>query len=220
MIQFIHVTKIIENKYTVLDDVSFQIQGGEFAFLTGPSGAGKTTIMRHIYMQDIPTTGQVFCCGFTSHEIRSGDLPFLRRRLGIVFQDFKLMNDRNVFENVAVSLRISGEKEQTIKKKVMQVLGDVGLNYKIFDYPEHLSGGEQQRLAIARAIANDPYVLLADEPTGNLDLQTGREIVALLRRINAAGTAILMATHDVQLIEKMPYRVLRIEHGKMLTREY
>ena len=220
MIQFTHVKKVIDGKYTVLDDVSFLIQRGEFAFLTGPSGAGKTTLLKHIFMEELPTEGQVFVCGFNSHDVRKDDLHLLRRRLGVVFQNFKLMYDRTVFENVAIALRITGERERVIKKKVLSVLADVGLSHKLLEYPDHLSGGEQQRLAIARAIANDPYVLLADEPTGNLDIETGREIVTLLRRINAAGTAVLMATHDIHLMDNLPYRVLRIEHGKMVSREY
>jgi cell division transport system ATP-binding protein len=219
MIQFTHVTKIIDNKYTVLDDVSFLIQRGEFVFLTGPSGAGKTTIIKHIYMGELPTRGQIFVYGFNSHEITPEQMPFLRRRLGVVFQSFKLMFDRTVFENIAVVMRITGLRERAIRKKVFQVLAEVGLSHKVFEFPERLSGGEQQRLAIARAIANDPYVLLTDEPTGNLDEETGKEIINLLRRINAAGTAIIMATHDTHLIEKMPYRTLRIDRGRMMTRE-
>ncbi len=221
MIQFTHVTKTLEGKYTILDDVSFFIHRGEFVFLTGPSGAGKTTIIRHIYMEDFPTHGQVFCCGFNSHEVEKSvsRLPMLRRRLGIVFQDFKLLYDRSIFENVAIALRIAGEGNRSLKKKVLQILAEVGLSHRIHDFPEHLSQGEQQRLAIARAIVNDPYVLLADEPTGNLDIKTGMDIVNLLRRVNANGTAVIMATHDIQIVEKLPYRNLRIDGGKMLSRE-
>lgn len=219
MIQFTHVTKVIDGKFTVLEDVSFFVHRGEFVFLTGPSGAGKTTILKHIFMEEIPTRGQVSVCGYQSHEMEDRKLPFLRRRLGIVFQDFKLFFDRSVYENVAIALRITGERERTIKKKVLQVLADVGLSHRLQDSPHRISWGEQQRLAIARAIANDPYVLLADEPTGNLDINTGSEIIGLLRKINANGTAVIMATHDVHLIEKLPYRNLRMQNGKMLSRD-
>ena len=216
MIQFSHVTKTIDNKFTILEDVNFYIHRGEFVFLTGPSGAGKTTLLRHIYMEELPTQGQVFVCGFQSHDMTKSQLPFLRRRLGVVFQDFKLLFDRNVFENIAIGLRITGEKEIVIKKKVLHVLAEVGLSHRLQDYPERISWGEQQRLAIARAIVNDPYVLLADEPTGNLDIDTGSEILNLLRRINASGTSVVMATHNIQLIEKIPCRNLHIEHGKIV----
>lgn len=219
MIQFTHVTKLIDNKFTVLDDVSFFIHRGEFVFLTGPSGAGKTTIIKHIYMSEYPTKGQVFVCGFTSHEMNGELLPVLRRRIGVVFQDFKLLFDRNVYENVSIVLRITGEKEKHLKKKVLRVLAEVGISHKLYEYPGRLSQGEQQRVAIARAIINDPYVLIADEPTGNLDVDTGMAIIDLLRRINANGTAVIMATHDIHLIKNMDCRVLKMEHGKMITRE-
>ncbi len=218
MIKFTHVTTIIDKKIAILDDVNFYLHQGEFAFLTGPSGAGKTTILRHIFMDELPTEGQIFVCGFQSYEMTKEQLPFLRRRLGIVFQDFKLLLDRNVYNNIAIGLRIVGESERAIKKKVLKVLAEVGLSHKIYDSPRYLSLGEQQRLSIARAIINDPYVLLADEPTGNLDEKTGREIVELLRRINANGTSVIMATHDVHLIKRMPYRVLRIENGKLVSK--
>jgi cell division transport system ATP-binding protein len=222
MIQFAHVTKTVNHKFSILEDINLFIHRGEFVFLTGPSGAGKTTLMRHIYMEDFPSSGQVFVCGFNSFDVQKNNshLPFLRRKLGVVFQDFKLLFDRTVYENVALALRITGQNESGIKKKVIQVLAKVGLSHKIYEEPEHLSWGEQQRITIARAIANDPYVLLADEPTGNLDAKTGGEIISLLRQINRSGTAVIVATHDIHLIERMPYKVIRIENGKMTNRQY
>jgi len=222
MIQFTHVTKVLGDNDVILDDISFLIHRGEFVFLTGPSGAGKTTLLKHIYMDEFPTKGQTFVSGFHSQDLQKypEQIPFLRRKMGIVFQDFKLFPDRNVFENVAITLRITGEKEKVIKKKVLKVLSEVGLSHKMRFDTNNLSWGEQQRVAIARAIINDPYVLLADEPTGNLDIDTGQEIVQLLRRINENGTAVLMATHDLHLIETMPFRVLRLENGRLVSRAY
>lgn len=216
MIQFSHVTKRYDNSYEALNDVSFFIDKAEFVFLTGASGAGKTTLLKHIYMEEMPTSGQVFICGFDSKYMRNKDLPYLRRKLGIVFQDFKLLNDRNVYENVAFALRAIGKRERDIKRKVFEVLALTGLSHKCFNFPNQLSGGEQQRVSIARAIVNDPWVLLADEPTGNLDVVVSQEIFKLLQTINSWGTTVIMATHDLQLISPYHYRHLILSRGTLI----
>ncbi|NLP02590.1 MAG: cell division ATP-binding protein FtsE [Fibrobacter sp.] len=215
MIQFSHVTKKYD-EYEALNDVSFFIDKAEFVFLTGASGAGKTTLLKHIYMEELPSSGQVFTCSFDSKYIRNRDLPYLRRKLGIVFQDFRLLNDRNVFENVAFALRAIGKRERDIKRKVFEVLALTGLSHKCFNYPNQLSGGEQQRVSIARAIVNDPWVLLADEPTGNLDEAVSQDIFKLLQTINSWGTTVIMATHDLQLIKPYHYRQLILSRGSLI----
>ncbi|NLE01720.1 MAG: cell division ATP-binding protein FtsE [Fibrobacter sp.] len=213
MIQFLHVTKRFDNTYDALSDVSFFIDKAEFVFLIGASGAGKTTLLKHIYMEEFPSSGEVFVCGYDSKYIKKSDLPFLRRKMGIVFQDFRLLNDRNIFENVAFALRVTGKKERYIKRKVIEVLSLTGLSHKCYNFPNQLSGGEQQRVAIARAIVNDPWVLLADEPTGNLDLAVSKEIFELLQTINSWGTTVIMSTHDLNLIEPYHYRRLELSRG-------
>lgn len=216
MIQFTHVSKSYEKTSSVFQDLSFKIEKAEFIFLTGNSGAGKTTLLKLIYMEELPTSGSVFVCGFDSRKMDHHQLPFLRRKLGIVFQDFRLLDDRNVYENVAFTLRVIGKNEHIIKRKVFEVLSLTGLSHKCFHYPHQLSGGEQQRVAIARAIANDPWVLLADEPTGNLDIGISQEIFKLLQLINSWGTTVIMATHDLSLIEPYHYRQLILSKGKIV----
>jgi cell division transport system ATP-binding protein len=216
MIQFSHVSKIYDNQFEALVEVSFFIDKGEFVMLTGASGAGKTTLLKHIYMEETPSSGHVFVCGFESKYIRRKDIPHLRRKLGIVFQDFRLLHDRNVFENVAFAMRVTGAPERAIKRKVFEVLAMTGLSHKVSNLPAQLSGGEQQRVCIARAIVNDPWVLLADEPTGNLDIGVSEEIFALLRKINSWGTTVIMATHDLHCIERYHYRQLVLHRGKLI----
>ncbi|MDQ7053029.1 MAG: cell division ATP-binding protein FtsE [candidate division KSB1 bacterium] len=199
-----------------LKQVNLTVEQGEFVFLVGPSGAGKSTVLKLIYMQERPGLGQVQVGQFNSAKIRPRDIPYLRRQLGIVFQDFRLLEDRNVFENVAFALRVIGTRPKEIKKRVLRVLGDVGISHKRYQMPYHLSGGEQQRVAIARALVNEPMVLLADEPTGNLDPQTAEEIMQLLEEINMRGTAVLMATHNYDLVKRYNHRVVRIEGGVTL----
>lgn len=217
MIQFSHVFKRYDTSSAVLHDLSFFIDKAEFVFLTGSSGAGKTTLLKHIFMEELPTSGSVFICGFDSNKMKTKNLPFLRRKLGIVFQDFRLLNDRNIFENVAFTLRVIGTKEHTIKRKVFEVLSLTGLSHKCFNYPHQLSGGEQQRVAIARAIVNDPWVLLADEPTGNLDISISHEIFKLLQLINSWGTTVIMATHDLNFIKQYHYRQLILSQGELIS---
>ncbi len=213
MIEFSHVNKRFDGKFNALNDINLFIDKGEFVFLTGASGAGKTTLLKHIYMEELPSTGQVFVCGYESKYIRRFDIPRLRRKLGIVFQDFRLLLDRNVFENVAFAIRVTGLKERLVKRKVFEVLAQTGLSHKTSYIPTQLSGGEQQRVCIARAIANDPMVLIADEPTGNLDIDISMEIFELLKKINSWGTTVIMATHDTHITEKYHYRKITLDHG-------
>jgi cell division transport system ATP-binding protein len=213
MIQFSHVTKLYGPSFEALADVSFFIDKGEFVFLTGASGAGKTTLLKHIYMEEFPTKGQVFVGGHDSKYTRPADVPKLRRKLGIVFQDFRLLSDRDIFENVAFAMRVTGKREREVKRKVFEVLAQTGLSHKCSYFPQQLSGGEQQRVCIARAIVNDPWILLADEPTGNLDVGVSRDILALLQTINSWGTTVLMATHDFYLMQTYHYREIVLDRG-------
>jgi cell division transport system ATP-binding protein len=187
----------------VFKDLNFKVNEGEFVFIAGPTGSGKSTLLRLIYMDIFPNRGKVIVGKFDSSKIKRKHIPYLRRRLGIVFQDFKLLEDRNVFENVALALHVTGAKKKEVNKKVLTSLAEVGLSHKKNNMPEELSGGEQQRVAIARAIANEPFLILADEPTGNLDPDTSIEIIELLKKINLRGTSIIMATHNYSLIERV-----------------
>jgi cell division transport system ATP-binding protein len=216
MIRFTHVTKEYPRTGVALNDVSFRINKGEFAFLTGPSGAGKSTILKLVFMEERPTSGDVRVSGIHASRIRRKDIPLLRRKLGIVFQDFRLLEDRTAEENVAFALEVTGAPRGAIPAKVSRLLTQVGLAAKGTSYPRELSGGEQQRVAIARALVNDPIVLLADEPTGNLDERATRGIFQLLRDINAAGTAVLMATHNLELVRRSDYRVMELNHGQIV----
>ncbi|MCK6559618.1 cell division ATP-binding protein FtsE [candidate division KSB1 bacterium] len=196
-----------------LKSVNLTVRKGEFVFLVGPTGAGKSTVLRMIYMAEKPSDGTVVVGRFNSKTITSGQIPLLRRQLGIVFQNFRLLEDRNVYDNVAFALIVTGCKQREIKRNVLRVLANVGLSHKRYSMPHELSGGEQQRVAIARALVNNPFVLLADEPTGNLDPVATAGIMELLDKINARGTAILMATHHYNLVEGVGKRVVRIEGG-------
>jgi len=196
-----------------IENVSFSIAPGEMAFLVGPSGAGKSTVLKTIYLEEWPQEGHVVVGEYNSLFIDYREIPFLRRRLGVVFQDFKLLDDRDVFGNVAFVLQVIGIKRKEIKRRVLRALADVGLSHKSRKFPKELSGGEQQRIAIARAIVNEPYILLADEPTGNLDPVTSQGIMEVLQRINARGTSILMATHNDEMVKKYNGRILHIQHG-------
>ena len=212
MIKFLNVTKEYA-KGAALSAVSFHVPKGEFCFITGHSGAGKTTAMKLIYMAERPSAGEVRVSGFSSTRIGGRDIPRLRRRLGIVFQDFRLLPDRTAEENVAFALEVTGARRSTVGPRVMRVLAQVGLTGKAHQYPRELSGGEQQRVAIARALVNDPTVLLADEPTGNLDDRATRGIFQLLRDINAAGTAVIMATHDLDIVKSVNAHLVELQHG-------
>src|SRR5947208_8303379 len=218
MIRFDKVTKSYPRAAgaTALRDVSFRLGKGEFAFLTGPSGAGKSTILKLLYMAERPTSGEVRISGYSSDRVKQREIAELRRRLGIVFQDFQLLEDRTAEANVAFALEVIGTPRANIPGKVARALTQVGLASKSTALPRELSGGEQQRVAFARALVNDPFVLIADEPTGNLDDRATRGIFQLLREINASGTAVLMATHNLELVRSTEYRTLELNHGRIV----
>ncbi len=203
-------------KHFALRDINLQIANGEFVFLVGRSGAGKSTLLKMIYMDDYPTEGQVVVGPFVSTRMKRNTIPHLRRRVGIIFQDFRLLENRTVFENIALAMKISGAGLGETKRQVTDILTRVGLYHKRYDYPAVLSGGEQQRVAIARAAVNQPAILLADEPTGNLDPLVTRNILNLLFKINAAGTAVLMATHDLELVRSFGQRIIYLEDGSIV----
>ncbi|MGE5144277.1 MAG: cell division ATP-binding protein FtsE [Acidobacteriota bacterium] len=216
MIKLTNVFKTYAKGGLALKDVTFHIAKGEFAFLTGHSGAGKSTVLKLIYADERPTEGEVRVSGYVVTDLSPREVPHLRRRLGIVFQDFRLLEDRTAEENVAFALEVTGARRSTIPARVMRVLTQVGLAAKAGAYPRELSGGEQQRVAIARALVNEPQVLLADEPTGNLDERATRGVFQLLRDINASGTAVVMATHDLELVRTAPYRVIELQEGAVV----
>jgi cell division transport system ATP-binding protein len=216
MIRFSHVIKEYPRTGRALNDVSFHLGKGEFAFLTGPSGAGKSTILKLVFMEERPTSGDVRVSGLQASSVAHREIPALRRRLGIVFQDFRLLDDRCAADNVAFALEVTGAPRDSIPAKVSRLLTQVGLASKGTSFPRELSGGEQQRVAIARALVNDPMVLVADEPTGNLDDRATRGVFQLLRDINAAGTAVLMATHNLELVRRSPFRVIEINRGQIV----
>lgn len=203
------------DKRFLLHDINLKINKGEFVYLIGKTGSGKTTLLRSIYMDLLPSKGNIIVDRFSSSTIKRKQIPLLRRKVGVVFQDFKLLWDRSVFDNVAFALRVVGSPRRKIKSKVLSVLTQVGLHHRRYHLPEKLSGGEQQRIAIARALANEPFILLADEPSGNLDPEASNGILDLLEDINRKGTAILMATHNYNLIQKYPHRTLVLEEGRL-----
>jgi cell division transport system ATP-binding protein len=214
MIQFFNVDLDYSDK-RILHHVTFHIKKSEFVYLIGPTGAGKSSVLRLIYFDEFPDSGTVIVNQYSSAKIKIRDIPFIRRKLGVVFQDFKLLPDRNVFENVAFALRVTGAKSSIIKKKVQRVLNEISLGHKRNHFPRQLSGGEQQRVAIARALINEPFILLADEPTGNLDPKSAIEILEILENINKRGTAVLMATHNYSLIKQFPHKTLSMLHGEL-----
>lgn len=199
-----------------VENVNLFVRNGEFVFLVGPSGAGKSTILKLIHLEEFPDRGHILLDGYNTREIALSDVPYIRRKIGMIFQDFKLLRDRNVFENISFAMEVVGARRSKINKRVLEVLRDVGLSHKKLKMPRELSGGEQQRVAIARAIVNEPFVILADEPTGNLDEENRDEILALLKKINNQGTSIVMATHDFEMGKQSGYRVLQIKNGTIL----
>ncbi|MCC7459940.1 MAG: cell division ATP-binding protein FtsE [Proteobacteria bacterium] len=213
MIQFFRVTKKYDEKTTVLQDLNLDIEKGEFVFLTGKSGAGKTTLMKMIFCEEFPSDGQIIVDGRNISRLKPVQIAQLRRTIGVVFQDFKLISTRTVFDNVALALQVMGVPYSDVRRKVTTILRMVGLEQHIHSYPLELSGGEQQRVAIARALVNDPKILLADEPTGNLDPALALEIIDLFQNIHIRGTTILMATHERSLVERVRGRELKLEKG-------
>jgi len=216
VIRFSKVFKAFTKDSLALKDISFRIARGEFVFFTGHSGAGKSTVLRLIYADEPPTSGTVWVLGSHMHEVSRREIAGLRRRMGIVFQDFRLLEERTAEENVAFALEVTGARHNAISPKVMRVLTQVGLAAKAHAYPRELSGGEQQRVAIARALVNDPVVIIADEPTGNLDERATRGVVQLLRDINAMGTAVIMATHDLSIVRPTSYRTVELQDGAIV----
>jgi cell division transport system ATP-binding protein len=220
VIEFSHVFQNYGQPVNILTGVSFRIEPREFVFLLGPSGAGKTTVLRHIYMQDIPSRGVVTVENFTSSRVTPPEKTDLRRRLGIVFQDFRLLPDRNVLENVAFPLHLQGLDQAYIQRRGLKLLAETGIANKATENVTRLSAGEKQRVCIARALVNDPIILLADEPLANLDPANAVEIFKLLMHINAGGTAVLMASHRLDLLEQNQYRAIRLEGGRVVSREF
>jgi cell division transport system ATP-binding protein len=215
VIHFYHVTKRFDRYSTALHDVTFQIEKGEFVFLTGPSGAGKSTLLKLILRQMTSTEGQIVVNGRNLNAMKQSQLPYFRREIGMVFQDFKLIERMTVFENLSFILTVLNVPPKEHKKKAYQALRTVNLHHKLNAYPPHLSGGEQQRVAIARALINDPLVLIADEPTGNLDPDLSHEIVQIFSEANLRGSTVLLATHDRDLIRSSGRRCITLEHGRI-----
>lgn len=212
----------IENVYfdyanqPVFSDLNLEMKEGDFAFLIGKSGAGKTTLLQFIYFNIKPQSGNVILQEYNSATIKPKDIPLIRRKIGVVFQDFKLLNNRNVYDNLAFVLEVTNTPRREIKRKVNNALSEVGLSHKRLNMPDELSGGEKQRVAIARALLNEPILILADEPTGNLDPDTSNEILEILLKINKRGTAVLVATHNYEIVRKVNTRIFKIEDGKVI----
>lgn len=220
MIEFRNVSKHYEDAGNIaLSDASFTIENGEFVFLVGSSGAGKTTITKLLMRETNVSEGEIFLDGIDITKLPDKEIPYLRRKMGVVFQDFRLLEDRTVYENVEFAMRVVGASSREIRKRVPEVLNEVGLNYKAKMYPRQLSGGEQQRVAVARALANHPLILLADEPTGNLNPKTAMEIMDILEEINRMGTTIIMATHAKDIVDVMKKRVIEVQDGNIIRDE-
>lgn len=218
MIEFNHVSKVYSsNKAAALKDVTLKIEKGEFAFIVGSSGAGKSTLLKLLLKEEEPTSGEIYVNGFRLSKLRRGKVPMLRRSMGIVFQDFRLIPTMNVFNNVAFAQRCTNVSSRQIKRNVPYILGLVGLHDKAKCMPNELSGGEQQRVALARALINNPSLIIADEPTGNIDPELSYKIVELLTDINKAGTTILMVTHEHELVHEFNNRVITLENGRIVA---
>ncbi|MGB9838960.1 cell division ATP-binding protein FtsE [Thermovenabulum sp.] len=219
MIEMYNVTKIYSGGHVALQDITVKIQKGEFVFIVGPSGAGKSTFIKLLIREEMPTKGQIFFNGKNITRMRHSQVPFLRRRIGVVFQDFRLLPQKTVYENVAFAMEVIEAPLREIKKRVPKVLEMVGLSHKMNAKPHELSGGEQQRVSLARALVNNPDVIIADEPTGNLDPDTSWEIMKLLNEINMNGTTLIVATHAKDIVNAMRKRVLQLDSGKLVRDE-
>lgn len=216
MIHLVDVSKQYANGVKALDRISLQINQGEFVYLVGPSGSGKSTLMKMLYREELPNRGKIQVGKFIVTKMKEKEVPMLRRHLGVVFQDFKLLPKLTVFENVAYAMEVTGKGRREIKKRVNEVLDQVGLRHKMHQLPAELSGGEQQRIAIARAIVNKPAILVADEPTGNLDPETALGILKLLETINALGTTVIMGTHNDYFVNQYKHRVIQLSKGRLV----
>ena len=216
MIKCEHVTKVYKDSVTALQDVNLEITKGEFVFVVGPSGSGKSTLIRLLLKEEEPTSGDIYVAGKNIGRLTRWKVPELRRNIGTVFQDFKLLPNRTVFQNVAFALEVIGKPKHVVDQRVPEILELVGLGDKLNNFPDELSGGEQQRVSVARAFVNRPLILLADEPTGNLDPATSVEIMKLLDRINRTGTTVIMATHDNAIVDAMRRRVIELDSGKVV----
>ena len=217
MIEFKNVTKAYNGNYFALEDVSLNIKDGEFISIVGKSGAGKTTLLRLLTHEEMPTQGEVVIDGVNVVDIKEKDIPLLRRMVGTIFQDFKLLNNKTAYENVAFALEISGAPDEKIAEDVPQVLSVVGLDDKMNNFPHELAGGEKQRVSIARALIHRPKILLADEPTGNLDLTNKFDVAELLKKINGFGTTVVLATHDDKVVNLIGRRVVALDKGKIVS---
>lgn len=213
------VSKVYPGGSVALQKVNIHIEPGEFVFVVGPSGAGKSTFIKMLFREVLPTTGSIFVNGVDILSLTPNEIPYMRRQLGIIFQDYRLLPDRTVYENVAFAMEVIETPRRKIKRRVLNVLDLVGLRHRADAYPNELSGGEQQRIAIARAIVNDPIMVIADEPTGNLDPETSWDIMEIFKEINAEGTTIVMATHDKEIVDAMGKRVIAIEDGNIVRDE-
>ena len=216
MIQLFHVKKAYPGDAPVLDDITLRIEKGEFVWLTGPSGAGKSTLLKLLFCAETPTSGQILVGGRNIGRLTQAGIPYLRRNIGVVFQDFRLLDNRTVVENVGYALEVLGASDGEIREKALKRLEQVGLKHKATSLPRRLSGGEQQRVAIARALVNEPTILLADEPTGNLDPSLTDSILTLLFDANARGTTVIVATHDRSLLTRYHRRTIGLEKGKLV----
>ncbi len=220
MIHFKEVSVEYPNGVRALSDVSLSICKGDFAFIVGPTGSGKSTLLKLLYREMLPTQGSIVVDGQEVTTLKPAEVPFLRRKLGIVFQDFKLLPQKNIWENLAFALRVVGAQPKEIRRRIGDALGLVGLTHRCDSFPGQMSGGEQQRAAIARALVNNPTVLIADEPTGNLDPDTSWEIMQLLDQINVRGTTVLVATHDRDIVDRMKKRVIQLDGGFLVRDEH
>jgi cell division transport system ATP-binding protein len=216
MISLQHVSKKYKTTIIALDDVNVEVEKGEFVFIVGPSGSGKSTMLRLLLKEELPSSGAIYVAGKSLDKLSPWKVPYLRRNIGTVFQDFKLLLDKTVFENVAFALEVIGKPKNVIDQRVPEILDYVGLGDKLNAYPNELSGGEQQRVSMARACVNRPLILLADEPTGNLDPTTSVDIMRLLDKVNRIGTTVVMATHDQAIVDAMRRRVVELEDGRVV----